>query len=288
MAARNINAELITGIEIPQPDHGENWRNKTWLNSVAVTLHGDIAVTDRWNRTVSVIDRTEGRLKAQVKVGAKNVALLPNGCLAVTCSKDVKLFTPDLQLISSYTRHLKSPLAIATNSKGDIIVSDYDLKCVFVYDSKMEGVVGKLRTKDGQDLFKDPRFIAVNSKDDILVSDAGHACVKVFDSRGSPLYRYGRKGTKVHEFTTPTGVCVDDQDRVIIADAPNHRIHVVAPQDKLTHTLLRFRGGDTGPDLPHGMAFDQEGNLLVAEWLGKIMIYRYFQNTDLWIKSQTS
>lgn len=158
-----------------------------------------------------------------------------------------------------------------------------------------------LRKLDG---FKSPDDLVFASNGDTYVADAGAAKIVRFDRGGKMISSWGGSGAKPGEFKTLHGLAIDAKDRIYAADRGNDRVQVFEADGKFVAEWKGFGnpfgllshkgslyvsdgdakritqlgpGGDIieawgNPDLlrlPHFMAIDGKGNLLVAEVDGK-------------------
>ncbi len=123
--------------------------------------------------------------------------------------------------------------------------------------------------------FAGPHFLARDSRGRIYTTEGVLGRVQQFTPDGKPLAAWGDKtdqpggfgGLKTpyakHTFG-PIAVAVDRHDRVWVSSL-NDRVQAFTPQGKF---LLGIGGTGKGPGQfarPHGMAFDSQGNLYVAD-----------------------
>ena len=133
---------------------------------------------------------------------------------------------PDPTQLGSPVRvveQLNSPYGIASNSRGEMIVSEHGGHQVSVFD------VGgpKIRTfgsrGDRPEQMIHPAGVAVDDTDNIYVSSE-HKLQK-FTSSGELIKCIGRRGSKEAEFDDPRGVTIHS-NQVYVCDGDNHRIQV--------------------------------------------------------------
>ncbi len=160
----------------------------------------------------------------------------------------------------------------------------------------------------GKDHFRSPDDLVFNSKGEIFVADSGNGRIVHLGPDGSYVSEWGSKGEAPGQFKTAHGLAIDPKDRIYVADRGNNRVQVFDGAGKLAavwsgfgnpfgllvvgdellvsegdvhkifhlHTsgdksgkIARSWGGPGVLELPHFMAIDAKGNLLVAEVNGR-------------------
>ena len=157
-----------------------------------------------------------------------DVAMTIEGNLAVTDrgARDVKVFSKDGRLVNRFGDHLENPWGIATGKEGQIIVTDIDKKDVFIHDAGGT-LLHSIKKDASEDLFACPEYVVVNNNGDIIVSDVRRHCILIFDSLGRFLFEYGSRGSQVGEFSTPCGISTDNHGNILAVDYENQRIHML-------------------------------------------------------------
>lgn len=162
---------------------------------------------------------------------------------------------------------------------------------------------------DAIDEFNKPTDVAFGPQGEVYVSDGyGNNRVVKFTPNGGYLNHWGEAGTGPGQFNTPHSITVDSQGRVVLGDRENDRIQVFDSGGKLLEIwegfapfglaydnqghlfvadgrankvlCLNDRGrviGSWGSEgaqpgqfqLPHMLTTDSQGNIIVAEILGK-------------------
>lgn len=174
------------------------------------------------------------------------IVLLDDGTLFINdqCNHRVQKFTTDGKFLASWGGHGAEP-----------------------------GQFGGTELKGSR--FGGPHFLAIDSKNRLYTTEGILGRVQQLSLEGKPLLAWGDKGDQPggfgeYTFGTmkqtfgPVGVAVDKQDRVWVSSL-NDRVQCFTPDGKLLLSL-RDSGSDPGElDHPHGMAFDSQGHLYVAD-----------------------
>ena len=122
-----------------------------------------------------------------------------------------------------------APQGLTHNSKGDLLVADYENHRIHCYSSE-----GKYRFHFGNwgntpEAFKYPVNLATDSHDNIYVIDEGNGVVKKFDAEGNFILQF-EEGVLGHVFS----LSIDPQDKIHIADPDNNRISIFDSNGKET------------------------------------------------------
>ena len=155
------------------------------------------------------------------------------------------------------------PYGIAYNSRGEMIVSEYDGHRVSIVDNRGK----KIRTfgsrGDSPDQMIYPRGIAIDDMDNIYVSSE-HKLQK-FTSNGELIKCVGKKGGKEVEFNVPRGVTLHD-NQVYMCDANNHRIQVFDLNLNFVRSIGSGGNGRGEFNEPWDVKLDTAGNIYVADY----------------------
>ncbi|XP_019643452.1 PREDICTED: tripartite motif-containing protein 3-like [Branchiostoma belcheri] len=131
-----------------------------------------------WWRGVAVDTRRNCILITQTTTGDRGS---PHG--------KVLLFRADGTCIQAVDRRqmLENPIYIAVDTKGNILVSDCEKHCVFVYseDRQFQFKFGDEGSGEGQLCL--PCGICTDRAGNIIVADSGNKCVEMFDKTGKFL-----------------------------------------------------------------------------------------------------
>ena len=122
----------------------------------------------------------------------------------------------------------KEPSDVATDSSGNVYVSDRNNHRVQKFDS--EGFFlaqwGGMGSGDGQFVF--PEGIATDSAGNVYVADRGNNRVQKFSSNGTFITKFGSPGSGDGQFLQLNDVTVDAAGNVYVADTGNDRIQKFA------------------------------------------------------------
>lgn len=186
--------------------------------------------------------------------------------LAVTDrgARDVKVFTESGEFMSSFGPHLGNPWGIATNSIGNILVTDITHRKVFVHDAAgnlLSSIPSEKPDRIDASL-RCPEYVTVNVNDDVVVSDFELHSVLIFDKFGRFVARYGDRNEAVRRLKVPCGVTVDREGDIYIADYNNRRIVRLTRNGRL---VCHYATNDTHLVMPQTLAFNCDGNLVVVD-----------------------
>jgi DNA-binding beta-propeller fold protein YncE len=175
----------------------------------------------------------------------------------------------------------KTPMGLAFNNAGDrIIVADKDNHRVQVLtypDGRYVKTIGKNTENNKGSIngqFDRPCSVAVDSEDNIYVYDAGNSRIQIFTSDGKYKNTIGINIEKITK--TLGGIALDGEGYIIVA--LNHHLQVIRIADGV-HT--RIIGGEQGANdgefnTPKGIAFDNAGNIIVADsGNNRVQVLRY-------------
>ena len=244
--------------------------------AVQVHKNGDLFIADTGNRVMQRLDST-GKFLSEFRIDGGNaeystcdVALNSELDMVVcietamgssntpTSGNTTAIYSTMGTLIRRFSsKVLKCSLCVAVNSHGEIIVSDYLLHSLFMYDSQ-----GTFLRQIGQPTsFSHPAFICIGANDAIIVSDTNNSCVQVFDRQGSLLHRFGEPGSGRGQLKQPFGVA-SDGECIIVVDSGNHRLQVFKYNGSFVSTIESQ--GDPF-NQPRGIALTDDGHVYVAD-----------------------
>ncbi len=203
----------------------------------------------------------------------RDVAVLRDGTVVVadTANRRVQLLNPQgvpLKILTGDPFPFEEPLAVAVNSRDEILVLDSTLQWVYRYDS-----AGNLLNRFGGPaafLFH-PRGMTVFDDDTVALADTGSSRLALFSTDGVPAGTIGALGSGPGQFNEPTDVLRDAQGTYYVAEAENSRIQRVdAGGNPLLQWAIPASYGLNGPHL----AFGPDGSIFMTESQSH-SLYRY-------------
>jgi len=194
----------------------------------------------------------------------------------------------------------RSPVGIAVQSDGQILVADADLGDVITLapDGSPIGLIGT-------DRLHRPTGLSINpANGEIYVSDTAAHDIKVFSQDGDWLRTIGWRGAGPGEFNGPTHLRFDS-GRLYVTDTFNARVQVLTASGDATAemgerglyvgNLVRPKGVTTDSDgnvyvvesyYDHLLVFDTDGSLLLPIGGTGSRVGQFFLPAGIWSDSQ--
>jgi secreted PhoX family phosphatase len=181
-----------------------------------------------------------------------------------------------------------SPSGLAFEPNGDLVVGDTGNCAIRQITpagtvSTLAGTPGTIGFADGaagSALFSSPLGIVVATNGTILVADADNQCIRALTGgtvstfAGRPQIWGTTDGTGTNaQFNGPVGLALDARGNLFVSDANNDTIRQITTNGIVT-TFAGLAGQDGSANgtvnsarfrSPAGLAFDQQGNLYVAD-----------------------
>ena len=205
---------------------------------------------------VSYTAVSRGQHKLHVQVNDREINGSP---FTITVYPDPTQLGRPMRIVTD----LNSPYGIAYNSRGEMIVSEWEGHRVSIIDNRGK----KIRTfgsrGDSPDQMIYPRGIAIDDIDNIYVSSE-HKLQK-FTSNGELIKCVGQKGGKEGEFNVPRGVTLHD-NQVYVCDTNNHRIQVFDLNLNFVRSIGSRGEGRGEFNEPWDVKLDTAGNIYVADF----------------------
>lgn len=195
----------------------------------------------------------------------RDVAVTAPGNLAVadTANRRVQILDPGGRPLASLTGNdlpFEEPLAVAANSRGDILVLDSTRQWVYRYSAE-GNFIDRFGGPTAQ-LFH-PRGMTVFNDDTVALADTGRSRLALFTADGAAAGTIGGgPGSGPGQFNEPTDVLRDEWNTYFVVEAMNQRIQRV---DEAGNPLAQWAIPPAYAfDGPH-MAFGPDGSIFVTE-----------------------
>ncbi len=165
---------------------------------------------------------------------------------------------------------LPSPVGVAVDRNGRILICDSRLQTVESFDSK--GRWNGSFVERG--VIERPVGIAIDYSAGetpesyrVYVTDVMGHKIFVFDSNGRPIGRIGKRGSEPGAFNFPTQITLDAAGRLVVTDSMNFRIQILEPDGTPVRSVGRLGRSPGTFSKPKGVAVDREGRLMAVEGL---------------------
>ena len=154
---------------------------------------------------------------------------------------------------------LNDPKGIAVCANGDIVVAEYERKCITIFNKKGEKIRSIKRTTLGE--FNNPYGVAISNDGHILVTDNHRLQKLTTDGVCVQSVGSGNRGNGPLEFKLPIGIAVQSTTgEIFVTDSRNNRVQVFNGADlSFSHTI---RHGNI--TRPWDIAVDSEGYLYIT------------------------
>jgi sugar lactone lactonase YvrE len=185
----------------------------------------------------------------------------------------VNHFTPDGTRIARWgvsgtqVGKLSLPRAVISNSRGDLIVTEYGVVervQSFSFGSHtLRFSVGKRGAGEGE--FNRAEGIGIGLDDRIYIADSCNHRIQVLSHDGQWQKTYGSPGQGPGELSYPYDIKIDGEGRQFVCEFGNSRLQVF---DADQQPLEIIGGPGSGPGKfsnPWAIALDSQGNLYVAD-----------------------
>lgn len=159
-----------------------------------------------------------------------------------------------------------SPLGVATDSAGNVYVSDAKKEehRILKFDSKGNLLMkfGTQGNKNGQ--FNYPNGLAIdNTNGDIYVCDSNNFRIQVFNKTGKYLRQFGTSGQGA--LTHPTAISLQFKNFVHVVESFGHSVQVYDKQGNSQYNFGKFGIADGQFRYPKGIAIAPDGTVFVSD-----------------------
>ena len=207
---------------------------------------------------VSYQPTIKGRHQLHIKVMGEHIIGSPR-CIVVKKSLDEKLGTP-IRTIDL----LNSPLGIALNQSGEVVVTSPGWNCVSVFSPCGDKLRSFGTEGSGQGQFMHPYGVAVDGEGNILVADKENHCIQKFTAEGQFLTAVGTKGSAPLQFSQVLAISTRN-NKVYVVDIHNHCIQVLKSDLTFSSTFGKHGSNRGEFNCPWAIACDSTGNVYVAD-----------------------
>ena len=202
---------------------------------------------------VIVEEKEDGnlRLKFTPKVpGAYSIEVKINGDKLPTCPMTMQVKERELVVVRELKLKLfsgdtlKGLYGISVNTEGQIVVTDNNGHCVYVFDKDGNCLkkIGGRGSSTGQ--FQFPDGILFLNDNEVLIADNINDRIQRLDiNTGTVVKSFGKKGREKGEFGRPIDVTVNDEERIVVTEHRNGRIQVMSEEGESIFTF-----GDKGSE----------------------------------------
>ncbi len=279
-------------------DRGSGLGEMEYPRALTTDSRNNFYVVDTGNNRILKYDKT-GKLVFGFPISEDNDALSSCGiafspaqnsliCTEVNVQEadlayahSILVYNSEGQLCNrlSYPGTLKRALSVAVNSLGHIIIADFQLDTIFIFDKQ-----GRLLRKFGESgsgpgQFNNPTFLCIGENDCIIVSDGDNHRIQVFDRLGKFLYQFGSRGSGKGQFEMTFGVAADHHGNILVVDGGNKRIQIFKNGGDFV-SCLESEGDKM--NAPRGIATTSDGQVLVADRDNHcVKKYRYLLCTSI-------
>lgn len=215
--------------------------------SIAVDRDGSIYVLERRSASILVFNRAE---KYQRVINLKSVSISSPTSMIID-KKQNQIYVSDatsrkvivMSVLGEFVRSVGGPgesdglfslpIAMALNSKGNLIVADAFGATIQLFDQTGKFLNKFGRRGDSLGDFQLIKAVGVDSSDNIYVVDGRSHSISIFNELGELLlvlggYYASATTGKVAPggFSIPVGIDIDSTDRIYVVDQMNGRVQV--------------------------------------------------------------
>jgi DNA-binding beta-propeller fold protein YncE len=212
------------------------------------------------------------RRKAMVSVFKHVFLTLGLVLLIVIPNANAQVFSFKWGSSGSGDGEFSTPVGIATDSSGNVYVSDQDNNRIEKFDMNGNFLKkwGSGGTGDGE--FSKPRGIAIDSDDNVYVADSGNNRIQKFDSEGNYLLKWGSGGSNYGEFSNPCGVAIS-LGRVYVTDFFNNRVQVFGSSGRLSQIFPFPSSTLQNPCAIAAVSYEYHDYIAIADAFHRVLMF---------------
>ncbi len=209
--------------------------------------------------------------------GADDHRMIRPMAIVTTDKRHIFVADPGVRGVHRFDRHdnsyklikgkngfdLPSPVALTSDSAGNVFVTDSKLARVFIipHDSNF------LQPFELDTELQQPTGISIEPKSgNIYLVDTAQHQILVFDASGKLINRFGKHGIHPGEFNYPTMVSQQD-GTLFVTDALNYRIQLFDLNGEYLSSFGQAGQSSGYQARPKGVATDEDGNIYVVDAL---------------------
>ncbi|XP_078656569.1 tripartite motif-containing protein 3-like [Branchiostoma floridae x Branchiostoma belcheri] len=282
----NVNSQQVAGspfyVKVQDRDAplltiGKRGRRVAELDSplgVAVDKDGNIAVVDRGNNRVQILDANTGQSLNNFPVEGENpfdIDVDSNGSILVTSYGEnfgIRCYSKDGNLSNILKPTcLLDPSGLTVLKDGRMVVADHTRQSCLLLQPD-----GSLIREIGKEQLEDPRFVAVDELRGLMfATDYEIRRVFSFDLEGNYRFDFGNEGQNNSSLQGPNGITLDPAGNIIVGNIDDGRVQMFGPDGTFMRTVATVKGNETG-----GLALTPDGYIVVACYKAHcIELYRY-------------
>ncbi|KAI8509646.1 hypothetical protein Bbelb_120740 [Branchiostoma belcheri] len=197
-----------------------------WVVGRTLTNDGFAMQYDKQGRVLRNFDLQKTELYGGVAVDTRRNRILITAIKRINPSHyynsqqlqgEVLVFRPDGTLVRTVGQQqgMKTPGYITVDGEGNILVSDWNNNCVYVYNEDGQFLFQFGGEGSGEGQLKKPCGICTDRTGNIIVADRGNGCVEMFDKRGKFLKHIATDMKDLY------AVAMATQGQLIVTDSDN-------------------------------------------------------------------
>ena len=233
-----------------------------------------VSCTDICTTTVKCQVKREGKSKYEIQYqlatrGKHQLHIRING-KSIKGSPYTVMARPPLQSLGKPVKiigNIKNPYRIATNSKGEIIVTEGGANCISIFTPEGQKIrsFGNPGAADGQ--FSLAWGIAVVEDDSLIIADNSNHRIQKFTSNGNFISSVGTQGSNPLQFYHPIGItCNHKTGKLYVSENRNHRVQILNRDLTFSSTFASQGSGNEQFQHPFDIATGSDGNVYVVDY----------------------